>query len=152
MLAEFKSIYALHSWLRYVTWLGLLATTMFLLWASGGFPPQAWLLLAQLLMQLPAAWSVQGSTLLLPLVLLLVLSLVWLMLWAGLAWAGVRLVGYHMQVSPEVTGRWYSQLDKMLRRLFAQNTRLVHSISHISLPTWPSLHAKGATSMEPRTP
>jgi len=153
MLAEFKSIYALNSWLRYVTWLGLLATTMFLLWASGGFPPQAWLLLAQLLIQLPVAWSVQGPAVLLPLALLLVLSLVWLLLWAMLAWVGVRLVGYHVQSSPEVAGRWYDQLgQEQLRRLFARNTKLVRSISHISLPTWPSLHAKGATSMETRTP
>jgi PPM family protein phosphatase len=151
MLAEFKSIYALNSWLRYVTWLGLLATTMFLLWASGGFPPQAWLLLVQLLIQLPTAWSVQGPAVLVPLFLLLVLSLVWLLLWAGLVWVGVRLVGYHVQSSPEVAGRWYNQLGQMmLRHLFARNTKLVRSISHISLPTWPSLHTKGAT-MDIRT-
>src|SRR6266581_2365885 len=146
MLAEFKSLYALNQWLRCVTWLGLLALTMFLLWAAGGFPPQAWLLLAQLLVQLPAAWSVQGSALLLPLVILLVLSLVWLLVWAMLAWVGVRLVGYHVHSDPDMAGRWYNQLSQaMLLRLFARNTKLVRSISHVSLPTWPSLHAKGAT-------
>jgi serine/threonine protein phosphatase PrpC len=153
MLAEFKSIYALNQWLRYVTWLGLLALTMFLLWASGGFPPQAWFLLVQLLIQLPAAWSVQGGAILLPLLLLLVLSLVWLLLWAMLAWVGVSLIGYHVHSSPDVTGQWYNYLGQdMLRRLFAHNTKLVRSISHISLPSWPSLHAKGATPMETLSP
>lgn len=78
MLEELKDIYDIHIWFRYVTWLSLLVVAVFLLWIPGGFPPQAWLLCFQLLLQLPSLWGMRGPALLLPLFVLLFLSLLWL--------------------------------------------------------------------------
>jgi serine/threonine protein phosphatase PrpC len=95
MLEEFKDIYDIHDWLRYVSWLGLLAAAIFLLWAPGGFPPQAWLLFFQLWIQFPGLWSVQGPSLLVPLLCLLLLSLFWLGTWILLIWACMSVIRHH---------------------------------------------------------
>jgi serine/threonine protein phosphatase PrpC len=95
MLEEFKTIYDIHDWSRYVTWLGLLVLAVFLLWAPGGFPPQAWLLFFQMLIQLPTLWSAQGPALLMTLLALLFLSLLWLGGWGLLVWACVSLMRHH---------------------------------------------------------
>lgn len=95
MLEEFKDIYDIHDWLRYVSWSGLLVAAIFLLWAPGGFPPQAWLLFFQLLIQFPALWSVHGPSLLAPLLGLLFLSLFWLGAWVLLIWACMGTIRHH---------------------------------------------------------
>src|SRR5581483_5016501 len=97
MLEEFKDIYDIHDWLRYVTWLGLLIAAVFLLWAPGGFPPQAWFLFLQLLVQLPPLWDVQGPAILLPFLVLLFLSLLWLAGWGTWSWACITLIHHHRQ-------------------------------------------------------
>jgi serine/threonine protein phosphatase PrpC len=124
MLEEFKDIYDIHDWLRYVTWLGLLAAAVFLLWAPGGFPPQAWLLLAQLLIQFPGLWSVQGAALLMPLLGLLFLSLLWLGGWGLLIWACTSLIRHHhKQIFDTVrdSGRqWFPSRGQRGRARFTQ--------------------------------
>lgn len=95
MLEEFKDIYDIHDWLRYVSWLGLLVAAVFLLWAPGGFPPQAWLLFFQLSTQFPSLWNVQGPSLLAPLLGLLLLSLFWLGAWVLLIWACTGVIRHH---------------------------------------------------------
>ncbi|HLI90764.1 MAG TPA: PP2C family serine/threonine-protein phosphatase [Ktedonobacteraceae bacterium] len=97
MLEEFKYSYSNRRWLRYTSWIGLSTIALFLLWASGGFPPQAWLLLLQFICEFPQMWSEQGAAILLPLVGLLLLSLVWLMVWWALAWVCLRLLQHDMQ-------------------------------------------------------
>jgi serine/threonine protein phosphatase PrpC len=121
MLEEFKDIYDIHDWARYITWLGLLVAVVFLLWASGGFPPQAWLLFFQLLMLSPGLWSVQGPALLMPLLALLFLSLFWLVGWGLLIWACMSLIRHHRkQILDRVQRSGRQWLPSLVHRLRAQ--------------------------------
>jgi serine/threonine protein phosphatase PrpC len=95
MLEEFADIYDLHRWLRYATWAGLLGVAVFILWASGGFPPQAWLLLVQFIARVPQLWDLQGPVVLFPLLALIALSLLWLLAWVVLIGICVALVSHH---------------------------------------------------------
>jgi serine/threonine protein phosphatase PrpC len=95
MLEEFKDLYDIHHWLRAITWLGLFCVIIFLLWASGGFPPQAWVLLLQLIPQIPRLWGGQGAAIMLPLLALAALSLTWLVAWGLLVWVILLLVRFH---------------------------------------------------------
>ncbi len=92
MLKEFKGIYDLHHWVRYLSWAGLGSVTLFLLWAEGGFPPLAWRLFAQELQQFPASWATRGITALFPVAILAVLSLLWLLSWSLVLWVGFTLL------------------------------------------------------------
>ena len=47
MIQQFKTAYAMHIWLKCLTWLGLISVATLLLRISDGFPPQVWYLLAQ---------------------------------------------------------------------------------------------------------
>ena len=95
LLEEFKTLYDIHHWLRYITWTGLVSAAIFLLWASGGFPPQAWLLLIESLPQIPYWWSINGAAILLPLITLVLLSAIWAMGWYSLGWVVLVLVRHH---------------------------------------------------------
>jgi serine/threonine protein phosphatase PrpC len=97
MLEEFKNSYSNRPWLRCTSWIGLSTIALFLLWASGGFPPQAWLLLLQFICDFSQIWSEQGTAILLPLVGLLLLSLMWLMVWWALAWVCLRLLQHDLR-------------------------------------------------------
>src|SRR5690349_16072315 len=127
MLEEFKDIYDIHDWLRYVTWSGLLIAAVFLFYIPGGFPPQAWQLFFQFLFQLPRLWDVQGASVLLPLLALLLLSLLWLACWGALFWACfVLLRHHHKQVLNNVRHRgmrWFS--TQSMRREGIQTTQLM---------------------------
>jgi len=92
MLNEFKLQYDLHRWVRYLSWAGLGGVTLFLLWSEGGFPPLAWRLLAQEIQQFRGLWATGGITVLFPLVILAVLSLLWLLAWSLLLWIGLTLL------------------------------------------------------------
>jgi serine/threonine protein phosphatase PrpC len=127
MLEEFKDIYDIHDWLRYITWSGLLIAAVFLFYAPGGFPPQAWLLFFQFLFQLPRLWDVQGASVLLPLLALLLLSLLWLACWGAFFWACFVLFRHHhKQVLNGVRRkgmRWLS--TQAMRREGIQTTQLM---------------------------
>jgi serine/threonine protein phosphatase PrpC len=129
MLEEFKDIYDIHDWLRYVTWSGLLIAAVFLFYVPGGFPPQAWLLFFQYLFQLPRLWDAQGASVLLPLLVLLLLSLLWLVCWGALFWACFALIRHHhKQVLNSVRRkgmRWLS--TQAMRREGIQTTQLMIS-------------------------
>ncbi len=92
MLNEFKTSYDLHRWVRYLSWVGLGGVTLFLLWSEGGFPPLAWRLLAQEIQQFPGLWATRGISVLVPLAILAVLSLMWLLAWSLLLWISLTLL------------------------------------------------------------
>jgi serine/threonine protein phosphatase PrpC len=129
MLEELKDIYDIHDWLRYVTWSGLLIAAVFLFYVPGGFPPQAWLLFFQFLFQLPHLWGAQGASVLLPLLILLLLSLLWLACWGALFWVCFVLIRHHhKQVLNSVRRkgmRWLS--TQAMRREGIQTTQLMIS-------------------------
>jgi serine/threonine protein phosphatase PrpC len=129
MLEEFKDIYDIHDWLRYVTWLGLLIAAVFLFCVPGGFPPQAWLLFFQFLSQLSHLWDAQGAGVLLPLLALLLLSLLWLACWGAIFWACFVLIRHHhRQVLNSVRRkgmRWLS--TRAMRREGIQITQFMIS-------------------------
>src|SRR5579883_578040 len=99
MLEEFKTLYDIHSWLRYITWAGLGSAAIFLVWASGGIPPQSWLLLMEAVPQIPGWWHENGSAVLFPLFVLVALSLVWALGWYALGWVVLALVRHHRRLS-----------------------------------------------------
>ena len=92
MLNEFKLHYDLHRWVRYLSWAGLGAVTLFLLWSEGGFPPLAWRLFAQEIQQFRGLWATSGIAVLFPLIILAVLSLLWLLAWSLLVWISITLL------------------------------------------------------------
>ncbi len=110
MLEEFKTLYDIHSWLRYITWMGLASAAIFLTWVSGGFPPQSWLLLLEALPQIPGWWSENGSAVLFPLFVLVSLSIVWALGWYALAWVVLVLVRHHRRLS-----RLKQQQDELVK-------------------------------------
>ncbi|TMC21906.1 MAG: hypothetical protein E6J34_08135, partial [Chloroflexi bacterium] len=86
MLEDLRSIYIAHPRLRYVAWMGLVCVAIFLLWTAGGFPPPAWLVLIEFIVQVPRLWEIQGAAVLIPLLALIALSFLWLLSWAALLW------------------------------------------------------------------
>ncbi|WP_376797636.1 protein phosphatase 2C domain-containing protein [Thermogemmatispora sp.] len=91
MLGQFNIGYGVRQVPLPVRLLGWLAALGLLVWISGTFLPQAWLLLWQTLRQLPALWEVRGPALLLPL-----LGLVIFLLLLAAAWVGVLVIGWRL--------------------------------------------------------
>jgi PPM family protein phosphatase len=92
MLPAFKRAYDLLLWVKILTWLALLGCVLLLVRIAGGFPPPAWLVLAQSAPQLARLFSAHGLAALTPLAGLLVLSMTWAALWLLLAWTGAALL------------------------------------------------------------
>lgn len=113
MLEQFMDIYGVHRGLRYLTWAGLLGVAVFILWASGGFPPQAWLLLVQFIARIPQLWDLQGPIILFPLLALIALSLLWLLVWVVLVGIGVILVDrHHKSLYALLSGKYFRRRVK----------------------------------------
>lgn len=87
MLEEFKDIYDIHRWLRYLTWIGLLDAALFLAW-TGGLPPAAW-------KQAVSALSQLSRQQVLPLLWLFLQAALWLIAWSLLLWACLYLAHHH---------------------------------------------------------
>ncbi|GAC1446996.1 MAG: hypothetical protein PVS3B1_29630 [Ktedonobacteraceae bacterium] len=87
MFEEFKALYTVRRWIRYITWVGLLCAGLFLLIVGGGFPPLAWLVLLQAGADLPS----MGSGVLPRLLGAFIVSLFWGCGWCAL-FAACRLV------------------------------------------------------------
>ena len=81
MLEQFQAIYTTQKWVKYMTCLGVLTAGAFLFWFSGGFPPQAWRFLLQMLPLVPRLWMIKGPLMLVPLVALLTLCFTLLFFW-----------------------------------------------------------------------
>src|SRR5947209_2542687 len=92
MVQQFKITCALHLWARTLAWMGLLSFAILLLAVSGGFPPQAWVVLARSLPLMGHLLIVHGIPALASFAGVLLLSLTWGMAWAILLWAGVGLM------------------------------------------------------------
>ncbi len=92
MLEEFKGLYATYRQVRAVTWLGIVCIALFLLWASGGVPPQSWLQLVQAFSRLSRLWSSQGPMALFPVLALAVVSIAWLLAWILFGYMTLSLV------------------------------------------------------------
>ncbi len=91
-IKQFSIAYDIHLWIRCVSWLGIIGGVLLLLWISGGFPPKAWLLLLQVILQFPHLFNTRGPQIVLSLVAIAALSLTWLALFGALLWAGVAVV------------------------------------------------------------
>jgi serine/threonine protein phosphatase PrpC len=97
MFEQFKIAYDIHPWLRRAAWAGLPMSSLLLLRVSGGFPPQAWRLLAQATPRVTYLWSLHGPALLLPYAALVTLSLTWLVAWGLLLGACAAMVHHWRQ-------------------------------------------------------
>lgn len=86
--------YVAYRGVRLLCVLAVLLSTSLLFVLAGGFPPYAWRLLAQALPRIPALLAVRGSSVLLALVGVLLLSLTLLIAWAALLWLSWKMLAY----------------------------------------------------------
>ena len=85
MFQQFYESYRNHGWVRITCGLGLCLCGLLLVVFGGGFPPVAWRFLTQVIISLPALWSINGIHIIMPFIGLVLQSLLFSMLW--LAWA-----------------------------------------------------------------
>ncbi|GCE14574.1 PP2C family protein-serine/threonine phosphatase [Tengunoibacter tsumagoiensis] len=105
MLAEFKNLYAIHHWLRYVTWAGFFGVALCMLFFGGAPLPSAWWSLATVISQAQHQWSLSGATSLMALVEPLFWSLFWLLLWLLWLLGVLKLISYQRVISTNLTGQ-----------------------------------------------
>lgn len=79
---QLRLSYETYSWLRYLTWTGLLFLAILLLILPGGFPPRSAVLLWQMLPLTGRLVAMHGATALFSLAALALQSLTWLLLWS----------------------------------------------------------------------
>lgn len=115
MIQQLKIACALHLWVRVCAWLGLLCLALLLLAVSGGFPPQAWIVLAHSLPLMGHLLVVNGLFALASFASILLLSLTWGAIWAVLLWAGVELLlsGRLAKRAPKKTNWRRNSADNM---------------------------------------
>lgn len=96
MLEVLKVAYNRHAKLRFCVWLSIIIlVAMFIV--LGGFPPRTWILCIQALLRLPTNWQVQGTAILMALLVLVLASLIWGLAWGGLIWCIFILLRYHIR-------------------------------------------------------
>ena len=120
MVQQFKIACALHLWVRALAWLGLLSLALLLLAVSGGFPPQAWIVLAHSLPLIGHLLTVYGLSALASFAGVLLLSLTWGTAWAMLLWASVGLLlsGRQAKRAPKKTNWRRNSADNLLEQGF----------------------------------
>jgi len=120
MLQQFKIACAFHLWVRALAWVGLLILAILLGAVSGGFPPQAWILLAQSLPLMGRLLVAHGLPALASFTGVSLLSLTWGMAWAMLLWAGIGLLrsGKPAKRSPRKTNWQRNSADNLLAQGF----------------------------------
>ena len=94
MLENIKTAYADHHGLRRVSYSGLLLIAALLYWLSGGFPPAVWRFFIQTIPQFLPLWHQHGTSILLPLLGLVLLSLTLLVLWIVLVTSMLKAIQY----------------------------------------------------------
>lgn len=94
MIEQCKTAYIESRRVRTFVSLCLVAAGLLLYGLTGGFPPWAWRFLAGVLPQLSHLWATHGSTIIVPLVGLVLLSLSLLILWMLLLFVAYRVVLY----------------------------------------------------------
>lgn len=120
MLQQFKIAYAFHLWVKALAWLGLLCSAILLLAVSGGFPPPAWVLLAQALPQMGRLLAAHGVSALASFTGVSLLSLTWGLMWAVLLWVGIGLLRSNEQArsAPRKTNWQRNSADNLLEQGF----------------------------------
>ena len=88
MLEQVRTTYSDQRWVRYITIAGMLIFGALFYRAAGGFPPRAWIALAQTLSQFSQLWATRGAGVLLPLGGLITLALVQFITWLFLLCMG----------------------------------------------------------------
>lgn len=110
MFAEFLTMYDIHRWLRYVTWLGIACLVGFFLFADGGLPPRSWLLLIRACQLFPALWVTDRMSALMPLGNAFLWSVLWGALWYILVRGCLALFQHHkqrsLQLSQQMAATW----------------------------------------------
>ncbi|HEY7415580.1 MAG TPA: hypothetical protein VH593_10335, partial [Ktedonobacteraceae bacterium] len=94
MIQQIQETYINHRGVKLATFVMLILCGVLLYWLSGGFPPWAWIFLAQTTPQIAQLWSLHGVAILPPLAGLILLSLSLLIMWCSLTVAAVK-VGTH---------------------------------------------------------
>lgn len=94
MLEQMRTTYGDQRRVRYITIVGIVIFGAIFYRVAGGFPPRAWLALAQTLSHISLLWAARGADVLLPLGALILLALVqlltWLFLIAMLCWTAMQ--------------------------------------------------------------
>jgi len=118
MIRQFKMAYAINLWVKALAWLGLLSVVVLLLAVSGGFPPRAWLVLAQAVPRMGRLLSARGLPALVSFTGLSLLSLTWGILWATLLCIAAALLwGEKRQwFKPAKTSWQRNSADNLLRQ------------------------------------
>ena len=101
MLEQFGLAYDIHPWLRRVSWGLLVMGGIGIFWASGGFPPRVWILLAGVIPQLSRLWALRGAAIILPVALLVIQSLTWAVAWGIFAAVWVTVIRHWRQLQHE---------------------------------------------------
>lgn len=92
MFQQFYESYRNHGWVRITCGLGLFLCGLLFVVFGGGFPPVAWRFLAQVVITLPALWSIHGMHILMPFIGLVLQSLWFSMLWLAWTYACIKCV------------------------------------------------------------
>jgi hypothetical protein len=92
LIENIRSAYIAHRWVRLATWAALFFVALALFALSGGFPPHAWLLLAQVAPQLSDLLARRGLVVLPAFLGLVLLAFTLLVAWGALIMALVRIV------------------------------------------------------------
>ncbi len=116
MLQQVKIACAFHLWARALAGLGLVSVATLLLALSGGFPPLAWIILAQSLPLMGRLLVAHGLSALASFTGVSLLSLTWGMAWAMLLWAGIGLLrtGEQAKGAPAKTQWQRNSADNLL--------------------------------------
>lgn len=94
LLERITQAYVAYRGMRLLSVLAVLLSAPLLFVLAGGFPPSAWRLFAQALLQLPALLAAHGPGVLLALFGELLLSVTLLLAWGGLLWLGWKMLTY----------------------------------------------------------
>ncbi len=140
---QLRLSYETYSWLRYLTWSGLLLLAVLLLILPGGFPPQVALLFWQTLLVIGHLLALHGAAALVSLFALGVQTLTWLVLWIVLLMTGNKLMRYtwHMRSAQKIlAGGWLS------------SSALSHEKASVTLARTAPLDPKFAPAVPPRAP
>ncbi len=98
MIKILKVAYFTQRWVRVTTWISLLLGSLIYFRLTGGFPPHGWQVLARGLASMSALWSSHGPSVLLPLLVLCIYSLLLLLIWlffiGAMLWAAFQQWNY----------------------------------------------------------
>ncbi len=137
IVAEFKTLYAIHYWLRCVTWMALLSAGLFLLIADG-FPPHVWQQLLWAVLRLPQIWHRVGAYALLALLGPFAWSIVWLSAWIFCFWTCFTLLRYHRKQAgwkaQQRSSAWIPSRSLSLAMSLSSGQTLVDDTLAISIP------------------